>query len=144
MTATNWLLAIDPGESSGWATYSATGEFQDAGICRSREGVYDLLKEVGPVAKVVIEDYRLFSHKAVQQSGSRLETVRVIGAIESWAAINDSEVILQPASIKSIAQKWSGIVPKGSHKNTHHIDAMLHGHYYLQRTEVIKPVRRLV
>lgn len=144
MTETSWLLAIDPGESTGWATYSATGEFINAGICRSREEVYTMLKEVGPVAKVVIEDYRLYSHKAVQQSGSRLETVRVIGAIESWAAINGSEVILQAASIKKIAEKWSGIKPKGDHKNLHHIDAMLHGHYYLQRTEVIKPVRRLV
>ena len=144
MNQSSWLLAFDPGESSGWATYSATGEFINAGICRSREEVYALLKEVGPVAKVVIEDYRLFSHKAVQQSGSQLETVRVIGAVESWAALNNISVTLQPASIKSIAEKWSGLKPKGAHKNTHHIDAMLHGHYYLQRTGIIKPIRRPV
>ena len=140
----NWLLAVDPGESSGWATFDAKGTITGTGICRSRDEVYEMLKSIVPVAKVVIEDFRLYSHKAVQQSVSQLETVRVIGAIESWAALNDVSVTLQPASIKSIAEKWSGLKATGSHKNSHHIDAINHGIYYLQKNDIIKPLRRPV
>lgn len=137
-----YLLAVDPGETSGWAVFSPEGQPLGFGQVRGREALYDLLQEIGPVKVVVCEDYRLFGHKAIQQSGSKMETVRVIGAIDSWAHQFGVKPFMQPSSIKSIAVKWSGLKPIGSHDNSHHVDAYNHGYYYLQKNGIIKPVKR--
>lgn len=137
----HYLAAFDPGESTGWATFNAEGGSTGLGTVTTREGLYELLAEVGPVAIVVIEDFRLFQHKALQQSGSKMEAVRVIGAIESWAYQNKSKIILQAANIKPIAVMWSGMKPKGKHANSHHVDAYNHGYYYLRKSGIIKPKR---
>lgn len=138
----NFCAAFDPGETTGWSVFNRLGQQSDYGQAKGRDVLYIVLKQIGPVPYVVIEDYRLFQHKALQQSGSKLETVRVIGALESWANSHKSRVTLQPANIKSIAQMWSGVVPKGAHKNSHHVDAFNHGYYFLQKEGFIKPRRR--
>ena len=138
----NFCAAFDPGETTGWSIFNCDGEQIDYGQCKGRNLLYATLSKIGVVPYVVIEDYRLYQSKAIQQSGSKLEAVRVIGAIESWAALNKSRVTLQPASIKAIAQLWSGVKPKGAHKNSHHVDAFNHGYYFLQKIGIIKPKRR--
>jgi hypothetical protein len=71
--------------------------------------------------------------KEKAQIGSRFETVQVIGAIRQWAAREHAHIVLQPASIKPIAEKWTGIKPSGAHnKNSHWIDAVNHTAYYLR------------
>ena len=138
----NFCAAFDPGETTGWSVFNLDGVQIYYGQSKGRDALYATLAEIGAVPHVVIEDYRLFQSKALQQSGSRLETVRVIGAIESWATLNKSRITLQPSNIKSIASLWSGVVPKGAHKNNHHVDAFNHGYYYLQKNGFIKPKRR--
>lgn len=137
-----FVAAFDPGEGTGYALLSHTGAVLATGITRSREELYDLLDKLPNVQKVVMEDWHLFSHKAKQQSGSSQETVRVIGVIESWAHSRKADLILQPSNILPIAKLWTGIKPKGSHKNNHHVSALLHGLYYLQKEGFIKPTRR--
>lgn len=137
-----FLAAFDPGNGTGYVLLSQTGGVLDTGITRNREELYTLLGLVPNVKKVVMEDYTLFQHKAIQQSGSKLETVRVIGVIESWAHQRGAELILQHSNILPIAKLWTGIKPKGAHKNNHHISALLHGLYYLQKEGYVKPTRR--
>jgi hypothetical protein len=138
----NWLAAFDPGETTGYALFNAAGVNLERSQVKGRLALYDLLEEIGPVEHVIIEDFRLFQHKALQQSGSRLETVRVIGAIESWAHNTKGRVTLQPPTIKPIAQLWSGKVPKGSHSLSHSVDAFNHGFYFLQKNGYTKPKRQ--
>lgn len=138
-----YLLAVDPGEGTGYVVLSRTGIPLTTGITRSREELYAVLKDIPEeIELVVMEDYRLFQKKAIQQSGSKLETVRVIGAIDSWAALREIPVHLQPASILPIAKRWTGIVPKGAHKNGHHVSALLHGMYYLYKNNILQMKRR--
>ena len=136
-----FLAAFDPGEGTGFALLAEDGATLDTGITRTREELYDLLSRLPRVEKVVMEDYSLYQHKALAQSGSKLETVRVIGVIEEWAHRHKAELILQPASILPIAKLWSGIKPKGAHRDNHHVSALLHGFYYLQKNGYIKPKR---
>ena len=138
----NFCAAFDPGETTGWSVFNRLGQQSDYGQAKGRDELYKVLETIGPVPHVVIEDYTLYQHKAIQQSGSKLEAVRVIGAIESWATINKSRITRQPASIKAIAQMWSGVKPKGAHSKNHHVDAFNHGYYYLQKEGFIKPKRR--
>lgn len=137
-----FLVAFDPGEGTGIAVLSRTGGVLGTQITRTREELYEVLELLPNVRKVVMEDYTLFQHKAIQQSGSKLETVRVIGVIESWAHQRKAEVILQRPNILPIAKLWTGIKPKGAHRNNHHISALLHGLYYLQKEGYIVPTRR--
>ncbi len=137
-----FLLAVDPGNGTGWVVMGKNAEIISTGITRTREELYNTLDELPEVKVVVMEDYTLFQHKAMQQSGSKLETVRVIGVIEEWAHRHHTELVLQPANILPIAKLWSGIKPKGKHSDNHHVSAILHGYYYLQKNGYIVPKRK--
>lgn len=138
-----YLLCIDPGHGTGWATISKEGATLATGITRSRDELYEVLKEIPHTVEVVVmEDYMLFGHKVKQQSGSKLETVRVIGAVDSWAALRGIPVVLQPASILPIAKRWTGIKYSGAHKDGHHASALLHGYYYMYDKGILKQTRR--
>lgn len=138
-----FLLAVDPGEGTGWVILTKQGMSLDAGITRTREELYDWLDTVPTnIEVVVMEDYRVFNHKAVAHAGSKLETARVIGVIEEWAHRHKATLVLQPANILPIAKLWTGIKPKGAHKDQHHISAILHGLYYLQKEGYVQPKRR--
>ena len=130
--------AFDPGESTGFALFAATGEVFEMGVVRTREELYGLLERIGEVPNVIIEEYKLFKGKALQQSGSKMEAVRVIGVIESWAHQNSAKVKFQDPSIKKIAEMWSGVKPKGAHSKSHSIDAFNHGYYYLIKNKVLQ------
>ena len=131
-------VSIDPGESTGWVTWDKTGQMIAQGTCRGRDALEDLLESLGPVPVVVVEDFTLYKNKALQQSGSKLETVRVIGSIESWARRNKSTIKMQPASILSIAQLWSGMKMPKNHRVSHWVSAYNHGYYYLVKAGVRK------
>lgn len=131
-------LALDPGESSGWAAFDEDGNLILYDTCYSRESVYNLLDDKHPRV-IIMEDFKLYPNKAKEQSWSSFETVRLIGAVEHWAWQNNVEVILQPANIKSVAYLWAGISPPKQHSMTHETDAYVHGIYYLQKSGIRKP-----
>lgn len=137
-----YLAAFDPGEGIGWAVFGPKGEPLGLGNVYGRDDLYQLLEDIGPVAVVVIEDWRLFGKLAKQQAGSKMEAARVIGAIESWCAKFNVDATLQPSSILPIAEKWSGMKMTGPHSSSHHISAFNHAWYYLQKNNIIKPVRQ--
>lgn len=130
-------LAIDPGKTSGWATFDEAGNGITMGQA-STEELIKLLQET--TAKVLItEDYRLFPWKAKEQIWSKLDTVRLIGMIQLWCYLHNLQLFLQDPNIKSIGYMWAGIPKAKSHKNSHERDAYVHGVYYLQKAGIRRP-----
>lgn len=133
-------IAIDPGEASN----NGIAIFNKTGFCLkydqvTRDGVMDLLYEnSSTLTAVIIEDYKLFKNKALQQSGSSLEAVRVIGEVEGFCRRKNITLQKQPSSILAIAQLWSGKKLPKNHKNSHWVSAYNHGYYFLAKNKVIK------
>jgi len=137
MTAAHYL-AVDPGETTGWATFNEDGTAINYGSAHGRIEVYQLLAATQPKV-LIVEDFELFPWKAKEQSWSDFETVRVIGAIEFWAYAKSATVILQLPNIKAIGYKWAGLSLAKAKRDSHERDAYVHGIYYLQKNGIRKP-----
>ena len=137
----NYTIALDPGETTGWATFHENGFPSDTGhVSGDVVGVADLLWggvfELPPKA-VVFETYRIQDAKAHQFS--TVPTLQVIGAIRAYAHIHGAKLVGQEPGIKSSAVKFSGIVPEGRHETQHWVDGFNHGFFYLQRQGIYIP-----
>lgn len=91
-----------------------------------------------PSKRIIVEDYRLFSHKAQQQAGSDMEASRVIGTLETFAIMWNVPITKQPSSILSVAVIQSGIKMTGDHASSHWKSAYNHGYYWLLKNNIIK------
>lgn len=129
-------LAVDPGGSTGWATFDSKGDGITIGTCHTREQVYDMLRDTKPDL-IILEDW--ITQQGIHLGGDKMETVRVIGAIEFYAYIRVIPIKLQPNTIKPIAYKWAGMVKPKRKSLTHETDAYVHGVYYLQKNGIRRP-----
>lgn len=95
------ILALDPsgnfGEkegngTTGWAVFE-NGELTNFGSIKAEDfhcqeaywiKIKDLIKVIWHVDVLVCESYKLFGHKAKQQSGSSLDTPQLIGYLRTW------------------------------------------------------------
>lgn len=131
-------LAIDPGGTNGWATFSAEGNVTGLGQV-SLEDLPEFMEALSPVPHTIIyEDFRLLKKKALQQSGSNMPASQGIGVIKSYAKRHNCFTVEQPASIKPDAQRFTQVRPPSNHANSHQIDAYNHGMYYLIKKGVAK------
>jgi len=130
-------LAIDPGKTTGWATFAADG----SGITMGQADIYGLFELLAecPADVYITEDYRLYPWKSKEQNWSQLDTVRIIGMIQYHCYLFKKQLILQGANIKSIGYMWAGIEQAKSHSKSHERDAYVHGVYYLQNQGIRKP-----
>lgn len=131
-----YYLAIDPGGSTGWATFTEDGHAITLGTCRTREQVYELLRKVNP-QHLIVEDW--ITKQNAQLGGDKLEVIRVIGALEFYAYIKRIPIVEQPNTIKGIGYKWAGLKQGGPKRDSHERDAYVHGVYFLQRKGIRKP-----
>ena len=138
MPTTAHYLALDPGETTGWASFNTDGTPKDFGQVKGRIEVYTLLQEVQPKV-LIVEDFMLFPWKSKDQAFSSFEAVRVIGAVEFWAWAKKSVFVLQKPNVKDIGYMWAGVSKAKSHKDSHQLDAYVHGVYFLQKTGILKP-----
>ena len=80
------LIALDPGYTTGYSIF-LDGKHYLNGVIDWKipsEGFYvmtNMLKNFFPDV-IVCEDYRLYASRAKAQTGSQIDTVRIIGAIE--------------------------------------------------------------
>jgi hypothetical protein len=93
---------------------------------------------------IVIESYKLFGHKAKQQSGSNLETPQLIGFIEMVAFRLNIKVVFQDPSQKIrvaddiltrmgvFEKKGNKYYCQGKQTNLHMRDAIRHGIFYIR------------
>lgn len=137
-------LALDPGISTGYATFRDNGDLIRTGTLRNgAEELYPFLNLINPLVPfdVIVENYRLYPWKAMQQSWATLETVRFIGAVDFWAKQQGITVHLQDPNIKGIGYKWAGIKVPKNHDLSHETDAFVHGVYFLQKAGIRKPMQ---
>lgn len=136
------MLSVDPGEEHNgvcawigaevsWVTEMKPYDFLDS-LWRWAQPGY--LGEYG-FDVLVIEDFRLYPNRAVEQGYSQMGTPKVIGAAE-WimrSLRREQDVILQGASIKkaTYAQLQArGVKLRG--QNDHMRDAEVHGYYFIR------------
>lgn len=132
-----YFLALDPGKTTGWATFDEQGN----GLSMGQADVLtflELLRDT-PAQVIITEDYKLYPWKRDEQIWSRLDTVRLIGMVQYFCWLNNRKLVLQMPNIKSIGYMWAGISEAKSHKNSHERDAYVHGVYFLQKAGIRKP-----
>lgn len=133
------VLAIDPGESTGWCYHSATEIYGFGNIAYAK--INDFLAEwEKEVDIIVMEDWRTFKMKAAAKMGDRQKTSRVIGAIELFAKMKKINLVKQDSSDLPTIVKRTGIDPykSGAHKKTHWMFAYAHGMYFLVKMKLAK------
>lgn len=136
------VLSFDPGETTGYAYQDARDDYPggllDLGQIKGLEELTTFLEKwTRHVDHVVIEDYVVWrgNRGAKANVGSRLETVRAIGIIESWCFRNKITFSKSGSDDNTLIAKKVGLDPvkSGTHKNTHWVYAANHGRYWLQQ-----------
>lgn len=132
-------LAIDPGETSGWAGFNEKGVIQEFGQFTQAEQTAWLDKHVGVWVKMmIIEEYR--NYKGGTFGGQINKTSKNIGAIEMICELRGVPYTRQPANIKSIGYKYAGLgKAPDNHAISHQYDAVAHGTYYLRVNGILIP-----
>ncbi len=133
------FLAIDPGETTGWATFNLDGYLIDFGQVKGFDGFDEWLEKLSPKPSLIICE-KWVTNPKVPQGGSTQETAQVIGAIRSYSRKNGIDIEWQMARILLVGYKWAGLkpLPKSKHYLSHQYDAIAHGTYYLVNQK-IKP-----
>ena len=142
-------VSFDPGTTTGVTLWDAQGKM----LCTNELDIrnlnlfLDVLERYvfsgSGFKRLIVEEYRLYQSKAVQQSGSKLETVQVIGMIKR----SNHTMMLEPvvevrADNKDIAAKWSGVrIPKGHMPDW--MSSYLIGYWWLHKVAGIIPARVL-
>lgn len=137
------LLAIDPGETTGFAVFSAKdpefkfaeyGQLDTKAFPAAAYNLRDLIERIQP-DRIICEDYRIYAFKSEEQKWSNVFTVRVIGALQALACLRlnpipvDFELAQQPKNFVTDDKltAW-GYYVKGMR---HARDAMRHALYWL-------------
>jgi hypothetical protein len=136
----NYVIALDPGQSTGWAKYSIDGELLQFGTLQWETEFLDQLMEWTP-AVMVAEDYIIRSGKAAgnfQHQWNRGVPLQVLGAVKFRARQVGCEIVLQQPSLKPGAYAHMGAEFVKGKKGMHYMDAIAHGHEFLLRNGMLK------
>jgi hypothetical protein len=137
---TGRILAVDPGETCGWATFDAL-DLTDAGQfpIGPLEDLDYFVTERRPDV-MVVENYRVYASRAAQHVGSEVNTAQYIGILKFIGSMYQIPVYLQMAHQ---AKGWVsdkrlhdlGLFQTG-HKHAN--DAVRHGIYWLLFGKMVK------
>lgn len=132
------VLAIDPGERTGWAraNISDDGEWADIrqGVNSVRDFLLCLEKHYGEYDIVIYETWRLFPHKARSLVGSEMTASQVIGGIRliSWhhpkTRLLDQGPNTKSTAMKTMPSHLKDRMAKSSEQ--HDQDALMHLWYW--------------
>lgn len=134
------ILALDPGESTGWCCRNKDGLVYGGTCGKSHVEVADLIMSCRPDI-VVLERFNLYPQMAKSLAWNSFYPCEVIGVIKYTCAMCQIPYVEQAPSIKKYAggfkedwQHLKDISPKG--KVTEHTkDAYLHYRYYIRNKE---------
>ena len=146
------FLAIDPGDTLGFAEFAGDGKFEGMGqVNTKRVSMQKWLRikiearrdaSDDPFTLIICEDYKISSYsqkKFMAHKGSRVPTIKQIGSIESVAEFYGIPVHLQPNVNYPIGAKWGGFDIPSNHSISHQYVATAHGIFYLQQNGLRKP-----
>lgn len=149
------ILAVDPGEQTGWATGALTPEgsfeFENCGYTDWRTFVqqyYNVMHGDNPYDIVVYESWRLRAPNAKQMVGSDFPSSQAIGAIKLCAWVKKSKLVTSEPSNKPVVDAQMGgkdYLPKRDGAE-HARDTVRHLYWYVINKEGIdiKQVRQEV
>src|SRR6266496_4107812 len=126
-------IAIDPGDTTGWATFNEQGELIDFQEIKGHDNFLDWLEQQN--ARVyIVESYRVRTSGHIN-SFSTVPTLQLIGAIKRVAKKKGIKIVMQEVSpALSIGLRFIGMhsIYKGKHVPDR-ISALAHGTYYLRQ-----------
>ena len=132
------LLGIDPGGMNGLAWYDES--YQLEGFTQVK--LADLpswLEALDPKPTVIVyENFKLWKHRALQQSGSDLPAAQAIGIIKSYASRHGIELVNQSPQILGSAEKMCQMKMPADHSQSHWVSAHLHAQWYLVKNGYIQ------
>lgn len=137
------ILALDPGESTGWCFLGANNQMQAGTASKDHHEVYILMEDLHPDI-VVYESFNLYPGKAQKLIWNSFYPCEVIGVIKLVCQIWGTEIVKQAPPVK----KYAGPLPKmfvdlsRTEKLTEHSkDACQHLCYYLRQIKQIDRVQ---
>lgn len=125
------VLAVDPGGTNGLAWFDENYQFVGMAQVKLDELPIWLDKHEPKPDVIVLENYRLWKHKALQQAGSTMPASQGIGMVKSYATINGIKVVEQSPQILDGAQKQTQMFMPKDHSQSHWVSAYNHGMWYL-------------
>ena len=126
------ILAIDPGDTTGWALF-VDGTLAEWGHVGGNFTTLETLIKTARPDVLVVEEYRIYGWRAKQHSWSDVPTLRLIGAIQMLAAQQRMPIVMQTAqqakgfSEDEKLRAWNFYQTGMKHAN----DAIRHGCYYI-------------
>jgi hypothetical protein len=127
--------SFDPGPVTGVA------KFNNRGVCLEiaqipLDELTEYLEEIPTqtITVAIMEEYTQLPHKLkalASRKTNKLEVAQAEGMIKSWCKRKGIHLVMQPASILPIAQRWTQLRLPRDHSISHGPAARLHGEYYL-------------
>lgn len=140
-------LAIDPGNTTGWAKFDENGDTVGLGKIKGHDEFLDWLEieVISGVKKIVLENYKVGRSGGSQftNSFSDVPTLQLIGAIKRVAKKANIEIIEQSPNEMYIGLRYLGLWERyrGGKKRVHVPDeqsALAHGVYWLVKHKIRK------
>jgi hypothetical protein len=130
------ILGIDPGKTTGLAVIIIDPETKKARLNLAETSsdltaieYRNLLDEADII---VVEDFKVRPNKAKTGSfdWSQMETPKIIGSIQTLAALIGKKVVLQQPTVKPMGYGFAHLEYKKGKPGTHIQDAAAHAMYY--------------
>ena len=133
------LLALDPGDTTGWALFEYGSMVQASvvlgpDVSTRVQHIHEVIHEHKPT-HIVCEEYRIYASHVDQHIYSSIPTLKLIGAIELSALLLDIPAVIKMQSagqgksfVKDNKLKMWGLY---QFNNAHMNDAIRHGCHYL-------------
>lgn len=143
------ILGIDPGKTTGLAVILINPETKkptlDNAWVSSDLTAIEYNDELKLADYIIVEDFKVRPKKA--QSGSfdwsQMETPKIIGSIQTLAALLGKKVVLQQPTIKPMGYGFAQMKYVKGKPGTHIQDAAAHAVYYAVRHNLCLPSKLL-
>lgn len=130
-------LFVDPGVTTGWAFFDATGGVIEIGQVVGVDEFGDWLDEIDIQPELVgIEEYRVLSMQ--KNYGSKVPTIQVVGMVRRKTRKWGAKFVEIPTQVKPVGYKWAGLKPESDHSKSHQFDAFVIGVWWLQKNGIRK------
>lgn len=132
------VLALDPGESTGWCYRGENGVLQGGTLPKDHEKVAQLILDLNPHI-LVYESFHLYPGKAKSLSWNSFYPCEVIGVIKYIGITHGMMLIAQAPSVKKyfggFQSDWVTLQPTLDRLTEHVKDAYMHLKYFERNGE---------